>query len=897
MPTRSVIAAVAGFVTAGAAVFAQMPPAAPPAGGSPAGAPPAAAAAAPALSPFDQLTAGAKTGEGLFRVHLKDDHLYAELTAAHLNRPMIWPVAVSRGIGTRGLLGGMTLNFENEWVMEFRRVGDRIHVVRKNVRFRARPGTPAAQAVERAYTDSTIAALRVITTNPRTGAAVVDFADLFLSDLAGLGVGLADRSLSTFHRVKSYPENLEIDVSLVFRGAAGPGAAALTTVPDPRGITVGVHWSLSLLPFDGYRPRVADPRVGYFLSAVKDYTRDTGDTSFVRYVNRWRLEKVDPAAKLSEPKKPIKFWIERSWPYEYRRFVREGILEWNKAFERIGFANAIEVRQQDEKDDWDPEDIRYNTIRWITSSAAFAMGPSRCNPLTGEILDADIIFDADMVRFDREEYQLMFSSPAQLLGYDEKGPLHMHADCPQCGCHMAHGMRRELMIGLAALEARGLWKPGEPVPVDYIGAAIKHTIMHEVGHTLGLRHNFKASSIYSLDSINDPKNKDRCPVGSVMDYVPLNIAPKGRPQGPFFPHTIGPYDYWAIEYGYAVVPAGPDPDSERPGLNAIAGKGAQFDLAFAPDEDTYRVDSDPNSNTWDIGDDPLEYGRRRIAVVRELFENLPDRVTGNGEGYQTVRRAFSQLLHSQALSANFAAKLVGGHSMHRDHKGDPNARAPFVPVSAARQRAAMQYLREQVFADGSYGWSPALLARLAPARWWHWGTNPMQGELTFPLHGQVLMVQSMALSQLYSPTNLRRLQEGVLLAPADADVFTLSEMFRSTTDGIWNDVTGAIADRPFTDQRPFLSSFRRSLQREHVETLARILLPAVNVPADGRSLARLQLRRIAAAIDIEFPGKLKAEGRKNTMVDDVSDAHLQDVRERVRKLLEAGVVIPAAGGS
>jgi hypothetical protein len=841
-----------------------------------------AAPAKPAPSDFEKLTDGAKFLDGLLKLHHKDDHLYAEIPASMFDKPMIWPVAVSRGIGVGGLIGGMTRNFDDDWVMVFRKVGDKIHLIRKNVRFRAKAGTPTAAAVEKAYTDSVVAGMKILATSPR-GAAVVDLAEVFFNDLAGVGQEIRgyfpDRNLTTFHKVKAFPENLEIEVAAVFRNNAG---FALNTVADGRSLTVHLHYGISMLPTDGYKPRNADDRVGFFLTAVKDFTRDAGDTSFVRLINRWRLEKADPSAKVSVPKKPIRFWIERTVPLEYRRYVREGILEWNKAFEKIGFLDAVEVRQQDDKDEFDPEDIRFNTVRWITADAGFAIGPSRVNPYTGEILDADILFDASMVRFEREEYQILISDPAKLLGYADAPADGVQAgeEIRRCRCGMAHGLKRELTLGLAALEARGLWKPGEPVPLEFVGAAIKHIVMHEVGHTLGLRHNFKASSIRSLAEINDPKNKDAPTVGSVMDYVPVNVSPKGKPQGAFFPLTIGPYDEWAIAFGYS------EDDKDA---TAAAAKAPTKDFAYATDEDTYRIDSDAAANTWDLGDDPLAFGAQRLDLLKELLDGLPDRVTAAGEGWQPTRRAMGMLLQSQAMSAAFAAKLVGGHLLHRDHKGDAGARPPIVPVPVERQRAALKYLRERVFSGKDFVFPPEVVTKLAPTRWYHWGSNPMAGDLTFPLHTQVLFIQRAALNQILSTANLRRLQEAELQVAPDADLVTMAEVFRTVTDGVWTDDLAAPTDRPCSDRKPLLPAFRRSLQREHVEMLGRLAMPGSGAPADARSLARMQLRKVLALVE-GLPAKLNDAGRRNKEIDDVSAAHLADVQERIKKLLNASVV-------
>src|SRR5262245_8126809 len=342
---------------------------------------------------FDKLVKGAREYEGLFHLYQKDETLYAEIRPQQLNRPFLCPIAIARGMG----MGGYTLNFDEQWVLLFKRVSEtKLHLIRRNVRFQARAGSPTARAVETTYTDSVLTALRIQSIHPIRQSLVIDLNDIFMTDFAQLRLGFFDRDRSTWHKVKAFPRNIELEVSATYSGGGRGGDSVI----DGRGTTVVIHYGLCELPDSGYQPRLADDRVGYFLSAVKDFSSDSRDSAFLRYVNRWRLERAEPVdskrpERLSAPKKKIVFWIEKTVPDEYRAYVREGILEWNKAFEKIGLRDAIEVRQQ-ENEDFDPEDVNYNTFRWIANDGGYAMGPSRVNPLTGEILDADIVFDASM---------------------------------------------------------------------------------------------------------------------------------------------------------------------------------------------------------------------------------------------------------------------------------------------------------------------------------------------------------------------------------------------------------------------------------------------------------------------------------------------------------------------
>jgi hypothetical protein len=361
------------------------------------------------------------------------------------------------------MVGGMPVNFGDDWVWQFRKVGENVHVVRKNVRFKATPNSPEAKAVAAAYTDSVLFSLPIMTKGPK-GGDLVDLTQVFMSDLPQLGMALPGFSFSaqksTWAEVKGFDENMELEVAATY---ASGGQRNFDTVPDSRGVTINVHYSLSKIPNTGYQPRLADDRVGYFLTVVKDFSSKGNREQFVRYLNRWDLQKADPSADPSPPKKPIVFHIEKTVPFKYRKAVYDGIYEWNKAFEKAGFVNAIEVHQQLENDDKDPEDIRYNFFRWITTSRSFAIGPSRANPYTGQILDADILFDADFLSSWKEEYDNLGATtsiptiPVPVLGGNPAAagpawllqPRQMRVD----QCLLGHGMSSQLAFGSAAIEA------------------------------------------------------------------------------------------------------------------------------------------------------------------------------------------------------------------------------------------------------------------------------------------------------------------------------------------------------------------------------------------------------------------------------------------------------------
>lgn len=876
---------------------------------------------------FDKVVKGAKEYEGLFRLYRKtvgvDEHLYAEILPQQFEQPFLSPIAIARGMG----VGGHTLNFDEQWVLVFRRVGDKVHLVRRNVRFQARKGSPASKAVETTYNDSVLLALRIHAINPQRQGVLIDLNEIYMTDFAQLGLGHFDPNRSAWHKVKVFPRNVELEISATFTGPRGDNS-----VIDGRGNTVVVHYGLVQMPDGGYQPRLADDRVGYFLSAVKDFTTDNRETSFVRHVNRWRLERADNDPKnkdkLSPPKKKIVFWIENSVPDEYRAYVREGILEWNKAFEKIGFRDAIEVRQQ-ENEDFDPEDINYNTFRWIANDRGYAMGPSRANPLTGEIIDADIVFDANMVRYMKQQYQMVRSGdkgtleePASIiqatrmgwtlpdpkllpgspaLGWNDRlaPPSAESGEAPrfwagqqgicQCGAHMQH----ELALAALALAVRDNAKAGDKSLEEMIGQGIKEITMHEVGHTLGLRHNFKSSTMLKNEDLHDVNvTRKQGLTGSVMDYAPVNLAPKEVKQGDYYSTTIGPYDYWAIEYAYRPLAGGTEGEVEE--LRKIATKGASPGHDYATDEDLYGT-ADPLTNVWDLGADPMKFAQDRILLSQELMKDLADRVVENGDGYQRVRQSFNLLLGQYGNAAYLVASHVGGEHVNRDHRGDPNGRDPLVPVKAAKQREALKFVQENILTDRHFQFSPQVLRRLAADRWMHWGNEQVFYEgVEYPVHDRVLAIQRVVLNHMFDPAVLKRVQNNSLKTDKDEKPLTMAEVFRSVTDAVWSDLQAPKGEEKKDGKQAEGSIIRRNLQREHVKSLSRLVLGLQSppgrrfgsggnaAPPDARSLARLHLREIQKRIDAALKDK-------QLVLDDTSRAHLEECQERIAKVLSASI--------
>jgi hypothetical protein len=898
--------------------------------------PPGAALPEKKFPDFDTVVKGAKVTEGLFTLHEKDEHVYAEIGMMQFDKPYLMPISVVRGAG----IGGSTLNFDEQWVVIFKRVGDKVHLVRRNARFTAKPGSAAAKAVETTYTDSVLMALPIRTQNPLKGSVLIDLNTIFFTDLGELGLGMLDPSRTTWGKIKSFKKNVELQVQATFTGGRRRGM--MTTgddVIDNRGVSVTVQYGLCELPDASYQPRHADNRVGHFLTAVKDFSRENPDTSFVRMINRWRLDRPAGAppwkegGKLVPPVKPIVYWIENSVPDEYRTAVREGILEWNKAFEKIGFKNAIEVRQQ-EAGEFDPEDVTYSTFRWIASDVPFAIGPSRANPFTGEILDADILFDASYIQYYKQEQRLFRDDKGRLIdpasdiraaqkGWDiplhplafrgspldwndkdDRTPLTPEARALQRQhairngyCQCAAHKRGELALAAFGLAMQVGLKEGEKIPDELLQQAVKETVMHEVGHTLGLRHNFKASTVLPNDKLHDTSiTRKQGLVGSVMDYNPANIAPPGVKQGDYFTTTLGAYDYWAIEYAYKPLSGGTE--GEVAELKKIASKAADPNLVYGTDEDVFGS-SDPFINRWDMGADPMQFGKDRILLIQSMLGKLADKAVDNGESYARLRLAFNMALRAYGNSAYLTSRHVGGIVVNRDFKGDPNGRDPLVPVQPAKQREALKFLQDNILTDKSFNFPPELLRKLATEKWTHWGTRMSFGSGEFPVNERVLAIQETVLDELLDPTTLARIQNAARLVKPEDKPLMVADIFRGLTDAIFIDLP--------TDGKAATaksSIVMRNLQRAYLGRLAGMVVGpkddgsgflillggSSDTPPDAKSLARKHLRdigkRIDEALKLDDAAMKKVDGKP---LDDAARAFLEESKDRIAKILNANV--------
>jgi hypothetical protein len=892
--TRTAVLLAALFA---APAIAQLPT--PPAGGPP------AAAARPdptAPKPFADIIKEAKSFPGFFTLYQKDDKVWIEIKPEQLNRPFFYQVNSTQGLGEGFLYPNWMLRGH---MVEFKRRANLVQLVAKNARFKAAADTPRAHAVKASFTESILGAATVVSLpHPERKSFLIEANSIFLTDLPGTATQLEavfrmpyalDARNTAFVGVKSTEDMTALSVSSHFAvpkisappltPSPVPTPPPPSTLPDNRSMVLGYYYTLSRLPEKPMAIRHADSRVGHFVTQHWDFSEDLSSFPRKYAVNRWRLEKKDPNAALSEPVKPITFWLGKEVPTQYRKALAEGVTMWNPAFEKIGFKNALVVKQVGEDEGFDPNDTLHASIRWYTdtSDGGLAIGPSRVDPRSGEILDADISFSDGWARLTRRRAVEQLTSVAQGNHHEaQKDYLSQlktrmieaslaRGELPGLCEHESHAME-EATFTIDLLAARGDIEPNSPEAEKIVIDTLRDVSAHEVGHTLGLTHNFRASTIYSLEQLEDANFTAKNGLaGSVMEYNANNISPKGRKQGEYVQSTLGPYDYWAIEYAYKPL----DPATERDELLKIASRSKEPLLAFANDLDAGlgNVEGmDPQVTRRDLGSDPLAFAERRMLLSRELIDRLQERALKPGEQFDHLRRNFIGANAQIALATSVATKYVGGVVHYRDHAD--SGRAALNPVPAATQRKALKLVTDGLFRAESFKLKPEFVARLVPDQFDRWFSNTTNlAAIVNPdvsISGAVLALQRGALDHLMSDAVAARVLDAPSKMSDAKQAMALSEVYDTLQGAIWSELAKGGDINPL----------RRNLQREHVRRLVNMLTkPGATTPADAKALQRMNAQQLVA----QLRGAMGKAGNKETR------AHLSECADLLGEALKANI--------
>ena len=833
--------------------------------------------------PYDRFTEGSVAQPGLFTVWRHQGQVYFELTKDQFDKPYLLVPILSSGLAGVGLFSGIDFD---PILLQFHRNGSTVYTTEQNPHATARPGTPAALAVALSYPQSVIDA-SPITAISKDNGDVVFPATAFLSDILDLadilnpqgGISFGpiaryhlDTRLSYFGPTKAFPKNVDLEADLTMSSFT---AGTADTVPDSRSLFLKVHYSIVELPNDGYRPRLADDRMGFFITAMRQYDDPETTTSFVRYIDRWNIQKTDPAARVSPAKDPIVYYLSNDIPYKYRAPIRAALLTWNKAFEAIGITHAVEVRQQPNDPSWDPDDARYSVVRWVVSpSDAFAYGPSLADPRTGEIFRADIVIDANLVRFGANEATDLVDPT---IGLSDS----RRAQCVLHDCDYGYGEHEQAAWAALVLSMDSGGTFGDPPPEKYVDKFLQSIVLHESGHDLGLRHNFAASTIYTPAELHSASFTAKHGLsGSVMDYEPVNLSPHGQPQGQYFQTTLGPWDYFNIKYGYEALPAR-SPADEKPALSALASQTSRPDLVYGTDEDAEWFDgfaSDPRVEQFDLSSDPLAYVSDEFAIDHRLLATMPTRLPLRGRSYADVRRAFIIALSNTFSAAYLTTHYMGGEYFSRAHRGDPGGHVPFTPVPRDVERHAFSLLATNVFDDDALQFSPDLLDRLGDSRFNHWESDPNAGlRLDFPVEEYVEANQIFLLDQMWQPTVLERLDSLDARTAKPGTTMGLADLYDWCDSAIWGD----LGRRGVTT----VPEVHRVLQLRYEDLLVHIMLrPDPGTPLDAEGLARHHLAWLATQLDA-------ALGRGG--YDEATTANFEQARAIVSRALSANMIVPA----
>ena len=793
-------------------------------------------------SDFEKAIAESDSLGGLFTVYrdTTSGSLHMALDADQIGEEFIYFTHTVDGVLEAGTYRGA---YRDNTVFKVRRHYDQIEFVEVNTNFHFNDESALSRASDANISPSVLHVEKIVAEDDSTGDILIEADGLFLTESltqvkpsptpggspTSFELGRQSKEKSKVDGVHNYPENTDVVVDYVFENPrpVNPGSDAVT---DARNVTITLRHSLIEVPDNDFEPRFADPRIGFFTQEKDDRT-STSATPYHDLINRWHLKKKNPDAELSEPVEPITWWIENTTPERIRPIIRDAVLEWNTALRAAGFRNAIEVKVQPDTASWDAGDIRYNVLRWTSSPTPpfSGYGPSFVNPHTGQILGADVML----------EYAFLSNQVAENKLFEEAGlPLQAASERPETfpkhACTLPGFLHMNTLFGKAALPPTAADpSPEQSGPSDLDGEmtqlmeeALHFLALHEVGHTLGLQHNMKSSQLHAADEVhNAAATREQGLVGSVMDYPAVNVAPPGTDQGQYYTTRPGPYDVWAMEYGYT-------PDASEDELDEILSRSTEPELAFGNDADDMRAPGkaiDPRVMVGDMSNEALDYAEGRMQLVGDLMSDLLEKYEDPGQSYQELRNAFLSVTGQHAQMATVASRYVGGVYVDRALIGQEGATEPYRPVPLEKQQRALDLLNDYLFAPDAFEIVPDDLYRhLQPQRR---GFNFFGASEDPKVHARALGIQESVLAHLLHPNVLERMTDTRLYG----NEYTLAMYMRDLTDAVFA-----------ADAQGNVNTFRQNLQVSYVESLATVVGEEGDAQYDNvaQSAALQSLRRI-----------------------------------------------------
>jgi len=812
---------------------------------------------------IEELTKSCNKIEGLFTIY--QDTITAEVKMSikeeQLQQEFIYFSQIADGVYEAGSFRG---SYRGSTLFEIKKYFNKIEIIAPNTNFYFDPENPLSKSKDANISEALISSSKILAHDKEKGLYLINANDLFLSETLTrvkqpkrpnsppnqFSLGSFDKNKSKIEDIKNYPENTNIKTEYVFKNPSvrNGGSEAVT---DGRNVSIKVFHTFLNLPTEDYEVRRDDPRVGYFITQVNDQTATT-TTNYRDRIHRWKLIKKNPEQAISEPLKPITWWIENSTPMEWREVIKEGVLAWNEAFEKAGFKNAIEVKVQPDDAEWDAGDIRYNVLRWTSSPRPpfGGYGPSMTNPKTGEIIGADIMLE--FVHFtNRVFYDKLFVDPTSVMELEtlEEMQLKKGIEESPLYCSLGSVMHENLLFGTTFLQMMN----ASDFELEKVKKeSMKALIMHEVGHTLGLNHNMKASQLFSPEELYDAEFiQGKALTGSVMDYAGLNINPDRDKQGHYADMAVGPYDIWAIQYGY-------QPFENEKDREALLERSTEPELIFGNDADDMRSPGkaiDPRVMTGDLSSDQIQYSIDRIKLVNRLKKDILNQFSVEGEFYDDLRRSFYVLNSQSARAGDILSRFIGGVYVERTAAGQKGAKQPYTPVSLKDQKRAFNALSTYIFSPAAFNTPKEVYNYLAKKRR---GFDFFSGPEDPKIHEIVLGYQARVLAHLLHPNTLQRILDSELYGnqyPLDSFMAELNKTMFSS------DVKGNI------------NTFRQNLQLTYVKRLIDMIKgsKASRFNMSAQSLALYNLKQIQDWVK-KPKGNLSSVAHKthlNTLIENV----------------------------